>query len=108
MYSFRIKKKYKEVLDTVADEWNERYPNMKITGKQIAKIMVDNPKAKMDMKKIKILNKMNSDDRNLIAQQQSWNLHQQAHNNAMMIHNQANNNAMMMHNQAMMHNPTMM
>tara|TARA_B100001093_G_scaffold419600_1_gene411206 strand:- start:439 stop:1371 length:933 start_codon:yes stop_codon:yes gene_type:complete len=111
------KKKYKEVLDIVADEWNERHA-YQITGKQIAKIITDNPKVKMDMKKIKILNKMNSNDRNLIAHQQAINLHQQAHNqannnNAMMMHNQAHQQSMMMHNQThnnamMMHNSAMM
>jgi len=82
------KKKYQEVLDIVADEWNERYA-YQITGKQVGRIITNNPKAQMDMKKIKILNKMNSNDRNLIAHQQAMNLHQQAHNKTIMMHNQA-------------------
>lgn len=106
------KKKYQEVLDIVADEWNKRYLN-KITGKQVARIITDNPKAKIDMEKIKLLNKMNPNDRNLIAQQQSLNLHQQEHYNAMMMHNQTLKQAKKMHNQnrmqaRQMHNENML
>tara|TARA_B100001093_G_scaffold419599_1_gene411203 strand:- start:1622 stop:2356 length:735 start_codon:yes stop_codon:yes gene_type:complete len=73
--SKEVKRKYHELLNIVAEEWNNKYPKNKITGKKIADMITDNPKAKTDIKKIKILNKLSSGDRNALVM----------HNQAMMM-----------------------